>query len=549
MAGDGRTLAAGDAAGAVSLVDLETGKVKTSFAADKRLVNATAWSDDGKFLAAGGGEGVVRVWSAADEKVSAEINSARGEIVSLAFADSQLTIGTLDFKERKGAIEIWDWRNRTLAHAFDEGTPALRAISVSPDGKLLASANFQRAVLSFILPTEGNGAEVSLRALPDSDDPTPVAVWDLTSGKRVALIGAETGARRVAFSPDGKMLACAGANGVMLYDIAAQTFAEIGRIDSRTSVDAIAFSPDSQQLFIAREREPLARFGAGAVDKLLDTFFIALTMLVREGASPSFAFNPKEKPAKSLTGGSNIEAWRISRRTSPPDLQTWEAVRAWFGNKPDEARKILGRVIKDSPNYGEAQRLCAVFFAAKDANKLRGLLEASVKNDPNCIACWRTLGDIDHNAGQELEAAKSYERVLQLKPEYGLIAERLADVYNQLALTLLASGNSAKNLKGAEEALLRALSLRPAEERYYTNLASVYYFRADFDKAVNLLLLSQKLRPDHARIYYNLGHAYRQKGDKPHALEAYRCYVQMGEEGEEERVERAKEYIKELEGR
>ncbi len=54
------------------------------------------------------------------------------------------------------------------------------------------------------MPVQGKTFEASLRILPDTDNGTPVAVWDLNSGKRVALLTAETGGRGVAFSPDGK---------------------------------------------------------------------------------------------------------------------------------------------------------------------------------------------------------------------------------------------------------------------------------------------------------------------------------------------------------
>ncbi len=93
---DGRLLAAGDASGTVSLIDAASGKVGNTWAADKKIVNATAWSQDGKYLATGGDEGIVRVWPADGQKAIAEINPAHGNILSLNFKDSQIAIGLLD---------------------------------------------------------------------------------------------------------------------------------------------------------------------------------------------------------------------------------------------------------------------------------------------------------------------------------------------------------------------------------------------------------------------------------------------------------------------
>lgn len=540
---DGLLLAAGDASGSVSLIETETGKILKTFKADKNIVNASALSDDGKFVAAGGNDGIVRMWSVSDDKIIEEINPGQGNIVALNFVDSSLVVGAINFKESKGLIEVWDWRNKKVLRRFDEGTPALRGIAVSPDGKMLAVANFRPSSLLTILPAVGKSFSANLHLLPDSDDATPVAIWDLTTGKQIALIDAELGARSVAFSQNGRMLACAGANGTMIYDIADRTFAEIGRVDSRTAVDAIDFSSDSQQLIIACARQSLVKAAEGGLDKLFDPFFINLAMVVREGAAPTFT---KKADAQSLTGGSDVEIWQINSLTAPPDVQTWEAVRAGFDNKPDEARRILQQVIKDFPKYGEARRLNAVLFETDDFKKLQGLLESAVNVDPDCISCLRTLGDIQYKTGQILAATNTYERVLQLKPEYGLITGRLAETYGGLALTMISAGNNKEDMEAAAKGLNKALTLRPGEARFYTNLGSVYYFRGDFDKDIELLLIAQKLRPDHARVYYNLGHAYRFKDDKQKSLEAYRRYVEMGETGEEERVERAKQYIKQL---
>jgi hypothetical protein len=553
LSGDGRTLAAGDSSGMVSVIDVETAKVKAALRADKQIINAVAWSSDGKVFAAGGSEGIVRVASA-DGKVTTEINPAHGDVMALSFAKGQLVIGLRDGKDHKRSAELWDVESKRQIRTFDEGPAGMRGTSVSPDGQLLAIADYEQPTLLTMTPTSGSGAEVSLRVLPESDAGTPVAIWDISSGKRVALINAETGARSIVFSPDGQMLATAGPNGVMISEVGAGTFAEVGRIDSQTSVDAITFTADSKKILLSREREPLARFGSGGIDKLVDPFFTSLVMQVRQGLTTGVLSNlsstpigaPTKKNTQSVTGGSSIEIWQINQRSSPADMKTWEAVRKAFAGKADEAQRLLQAVVQDNPGYGEARRLSAVLFGSKDITKLEGALQAAVKGDPSCVSCWRSLGEIQHKLEHYPDAVNSYDHALQLKPEYGLVSGRKAEAFAAMAMQLMSSENNDKNMDAAKQALTNALMLRPGVEQYYTNLGAAYYFRGDFDKDIELLLIARRLRPDHARIYYNLGHAYRYKGDKQHAIEAYQQYVLMGEEGEEARVEKAKDFIKQL---
>lgn len=553
LSNDGKMLAVGDASGTVSLIDVESAKIKAQFKGDKQIVNTVAWSGDGKIVVAGGSDGIVR-FASTDGKVTGEVHPGHGDVMALSFAKEQLVIGLRDGKDKKRSAELWDIEKKKLVRTFDEGPAGIRAISVSPDGQFLAIADYEQPTLLTMTPKDGGAAEVSLRVLPDADDGTLVAIWDVSTGKRAALIKAETGARGVVFSPDGKMLATGGPNGVIVHEIGSGTFAEIGRIDSDTSIGTAAFTPDSKRIIVARDREPLVRFGTGGTDKLVDPFFTSLVMQVRQGLTTGVLSNfsstridaPNKKTAQSVTGGSSIEIWQINNRNSDADTKTWEAVRQAFSGKSDEARLLFRKVIKDSPSYGEARRLVAVLFEKEDASKLLAGLDSAVKADPACVSCWRTLGDIQYQLGRYLDAIKSYDSALKLKPEYGLVKGHKANAYGALGLELMSSENTEKTMDAAKQALTNALILRPGVEQYYTNLGAAYYFRGDFDKNIEYLQIARRIRPDHARIYYNLGHAYRYKGEKQRAIEAYQQYVRLGEDGEEARIEKAKDFIKEL---
>src|SRR5205807_2107739 len=100
-------------------------------------------------------------------------------------------------------------------------TGSVRSLTVSPDGKLLASA---------------------------AQDWT-VRLWDGATGKeKIALKGHPEGAQSVVFSPDGKLLASAGGDKVVrVWDVA--TGKETAVLKGHTDcVFSLAFSPDGKLL-------------------------------------------------------------------------------------------------------------------------------------------------------------------------------------------------------------------------------------------------------------------------------------------------------------
>lgn len=562
VSADGRLVAAGDSRGTLSVWDAATGKLEREVKADARAVNAVAFAEDGKALASGGDEGVARVWSldaaprSAQSGVSTATSqsgaatpvvelSAGGAVVSLAFVPGGqlLAVGALNRRDApKSGVGVWRWRARERVRFF-EGSPGVRALAVSADGRLLAAAAFRPKTLLSVRPAEGGAFEASVRALGESDEAAEVGVWDLATGKNVRVFDAELGADSLSFSSDGRLLAAAGEHGVMLFDT--ELLLERGRIDTRTRVDSVAFERAGPRLALAREREAAATPGDGGLDKLFDPLFVAAAMIAKD-ATPTGALAPGG--AKSVTGGSAVEVWGVRERRTPEAERLWEAIRLSTTREHEaEAREAVAKVAADFPDFAEARRVLTVLSqgAGVKGERLAALAEEAVRADANCAACCRTLGDVRFASEDFAGAVEAYRRALALDPESGLVAGRLASALNRLSLTRI-NPNDRAMMKEAYALLAEAVRLRPAEEQYLTNLSSLFYFDGDFDTDIKLLKLAERLRPDRARVYYNLGHSYRQEGQTGEALRAYRRYVELGEPGEEERVERAKRLIEEL---
>ena len=138
----------------------------------------------------------------------------------------------------------------------------------SPDGRVLALGLKQRGIALWdaatlrpagraLRETGGEVKDIALardgRTLAAVSVEGLATVWDVD--RRSRLRGpfpvSETRALGVSISPDGTILATAGGEGVLLWDI--RTGARLGRIGDALPAGDVAFSPDGSSLALVRE--------------------------------------------------------------------------------------------------------------------------------------------------------------------------------------------------------------------------------------------------------------------------------------------------------
>ncbi len=112
------------------------------------------------------------------------------------------------------------------------------------------------------------------------------------------------------------------------------------------------------------------------------------------------------------------------------------------------------------------------------------------------------LGMDVEQAGRLAEAARHYQGVLELEPDY-------AEVHNNLG-NVLARGNV---LIPAEEHLRRAIELKPQFDLAHHNLANVLLQRDRVSEAIAEYQQSVRLAPQHPGYRYSLGNAWLRSGD------------------------------------
>ncbi len=192
----------------------------------------------GKFVFAGAQDNAVVRWQL-DSGKKTVLAGHRSWVRALAFAAREKLLFTGDWA---GQMFVWPTEAEAPApKAFQAHRGWVRALAVSPDGRTLASCGNDRVIKLWSVPDcklvrtlEGHACHVynvafhpDGRSLASADLKGVVKVWDLARGVATRDLDAKIlykydktfmadigGARSMAFSADGGMLACAGITNV-----------------------------------------------------------------------------------------------------------------------------------------------------------------------------------------------------------------------------------------------------------------------------------------------------------------------------------------------
>ena len=216
---DGKTVASGSDDGVVRLWDIDTGKVIAKWMAHSGRVWSVCWSRDGQRVVSGSADGTARVWDMESRKktILEPINTESISKNAVVYSPDETLIATGGSSD----IKIWDAKTGERVNALKGHTYPVWCLAWTLDGRTLISGS----------------ADHSIRT------------WDTTTWKQIAVLRGHTNfVQGLAISPNGRILASAS------FDETARLWnLENGRpicspLQHETSVTSTSFSADGMLL-------------------------------------------------------------------------------------------------------------------------------------------------------------------------------------------------------------------------------------------------------------------------------------------------------------
>ena len=415
---DGKTVASGAEDHMIRLWDVETGQNIATFTGHKDVVFSVAFSPDGKTLASGDHDDTVKVWRVSTGR-NLRTFKHRERVFSVAFSpDGKVLAG--------GAwrgIKFWNVETgKEVSVLKDRAKVRSGSIAFSPDGATLASASVDRfggtsgKVTLWDVETGRNrttlhGHAERISNISFSPDGATLAsglrsgaikLWDIKTGKTIHTYSRE--GNLGVFSPDGKTLASAGWRGIELWEVG--THKNISSLKMlRTDIRCLAFSPDSQ--ILAWVREDQVKLWKHASGSLFG--FIGLGITTLKGHTDevhSVAFSPDGATLASAGRDKTVKLWNVS---TGQNIRTLEHIKPVMNVafSPDGKTLAAGRVGGEIElwNVSTGQNL-ATFGKHKGA-----VFSVAFSPDGTTLASGAGFGEIklwDIETGQDIATLEGH---------------------------------------------------------------------------------------------------------------------------------------------
>ncbi len=236
------------------------------------------------------------------------------EVLSIAISPDSKTLISSGYH----TIKLWNLDKGNKISSLEGYSQKINVLSISPNGKILASGNDDGTIKIWNLTTKTEirtlkGHSDSVHALvisPDnqtlvsgSDDST-IKVWNLASGKQIHTLSHSFWVRALAISPDNSMIASGSFDKtIKLWDL--QKGKTIRTFTGNTqTINSVAFSPDGKIL------------ASGSRDRTIKLWNLVtgkeiITLPGHTNTVTSVAFSPDGKILASGSRDRTIKLWNL----------------------------------------------------------------------------------------------------------------------------------------------------------------------------------------------------------------------------------------------
>ena len=355
-------------------------------------VGSVAFSPDGTILASASRDRTVKLWDLETRAPAAtlELEDSRIEV---AFSPDGRTLAAGVYS----GIRLWDLATRTHTGTLEHD--GWTSVAFSPDGMTLVSGSHSSVKL-WNLGTQTNTASLEglkgrVGSVALSPDGAMLAcgladgmlqLWDVKTGRLSAVFkGHVRPVNSVAFSPDSKVLASADYGGVKLWDTASglNTATLSGK---RRHASSVAFSPDGATLGWVSDRNILLWD--------LETGEHVATITGHGGWINALAFSPQGRILASASRDATVRLWDVSEwlRPHPHRLVkiSGDSRRGWTGYRLEEPFVVA---VRDRDGRGLGN-VAVTFTVTEGGGKLRERfgVETVATAAGGRAECFLTLG-------------------------------------------------------------------------------------------------------------------------------------------------------------